>query len=209
MRNKSGLVFMAAGALLVALAIGLTAYNIQDGNRAAADVARAAKELRVRTDEIARIELPDFVIPAYEIDPRVEMPVVEIEGRGYVGYISIPSQDLELPVINECTDKNMRIAPCRYYGSAYMNNLVIAAHNYTNHFGRLGSVMVGDPVEFTDVDGNRFRYTVTDLEQLLPGQTVDMVGYSEDWDLTLFTCTISGRQRLTVRCSLIEEEPPA
>ena len=68
---------------------------------------------------------------------------------------------------------------------------------------------VGDPVEFTDVDGNRFRYTVTDLEQLLPGQTVDMVGYSEDWDLTLFTCTISGRQRLTVRCSLVEEEPPA
>ena len=112
-------------------------------------------------------------------------------------------------MIDECTDANMKTAPCRYYGSAYMNNLVIAAHNYTNHFGRLGSVAVGDPVEFTDVDGNRFRYTVTDLEQLLPGQTVDMVGYSEDWDLTLFTCTISGRQRLTVRCSLVEEEPPA
>lgn len=207
MRNKSGLGLMAAGALLLVMAIGLTAYNIQDGNRAAEDVARAAKALRVRTDEIAQEEVPDFVIPAYEIDPRVEMPVVEIEGRGYVGYVSLPAQGLELPVINECTDANMKVAPCRFYGSAYMNNLVIAAHNYNKHFGRLGAVAVGDPVEFTDVDGNLFRYTVTDLEQLLPGQTVDMVGYSEDWDLTLFTCTISGWQRLTVRCSLVEEPP--
>ena len=209
MGNKSGLAFMAVGGLLLAAALGLTAYNIQDGNRAAEEVAHAATELRARTDEIAQVEVPDFVIPAYEIDPRVEMPVVEIEGRGYVGSVSLPAQGLELPVIDECTDANMKTAPCRYYGSAYMNNLVIAAHNYTNHFGRLGSVAVGGPVEFTDVDGNRFRYAVTDLEQLLPGQTVDMVGYSEDWDLTLFTCTISGRQRLTVRCSLVEEEPPA
>ena len=50
MRNKSGLGLMAAGALLLVMAIGLTAYNIQDGNRAAEDVARAAKALRVRTD---------------------------------------------------------------------------------------------------------------------------------------------------------------
>ena len=66
---------------------------------------------------------------------------------------------------------------------------------------RAGALQAGRPQPVHDQPGG--------LEQLLPGQTVDMVGYSEDWDLTLFTCTISGRQRLTVRCSLVEEEPPA
>ena len=31
MGNKSGLAFMAVGGLLLAAALGLTAYNIQDG----------------------------------------------------------------------------------------------------------------------------------------------------------------------------------
>lgn len=26
-----------------------------------------------------------------------------------------------------------------------------------------------------------------------------------DWDLTLFTCTIGGKKRITVRCTLTEE----
>lgn len=205
MRNKSGLGLMAAGALLLIAALSLTAYNIHDEKRAGEDVAQAVQELRVKTDEIAEIEVPDFVVPAFELSPRVEMPVVEIDGHDYVGYISIPSQELELPVMNECTYPNMKIAPCRYYGSAYLNNLVIAAHNYVNHFGRLGNVSVGDLVQFSDVEGNVFNYTVVELEQLWPNQTADMVRRSDGWDLTLFTCTISGRQRLAVRCMQVDE----
>lgn len=205
MRSKSGLVLMVVGLVLVISAFGLTAYNIHDEKQAGDNAEKAAQELRVQTEERAQVEVPDFVIPAYEIDPRVMMPVVEIDGINYVGNISIPSVELDLPVIDEWSYPNMKIAPCRYYGSAYLGNMVIAAHNYTQHFRRLGNVNVGDPVKFTDVEGNEFNYTVVDLEQLQPTQTKDMVSYSENWDLTLFTCTIGGRQRITVRCALVDE----
>lgn len=205
MRSKSGLVFMIVGLILLLSAFGLTGYNIHDEKQAGANVEKAVQQLRVRTDEIAQIEVPDFVIPAYEIDPRIEMPVVEIDGVEYVGYVNIPTLDLNLPVIDEWSYPNMKIAPCRYYGSAYLNNMVIAAHNYVNHFGRLGSIHVGDPVQFIDVEGNTFDYIVVELEELLPTQTKDMVSLSDGWDLTLFTCTLSGRQRFTVRCARVEE----
>ena len=56
----------------------------------------------------------------------------------------------------------------------------------------------------SDVDGNVFEYTVSELLQLNPNQTLNMVK-GLDWDLTLFTCTASGRQRLTVRCVRTEK----
>lgn len=134
----------------------------------------------------------------------MQMSEIEIDGHRYVGFLSIPSLELDLPVMSEWSYPNMKTAPCRYWGSVYLDNMVICAHNYVNHFGRLGNVSIGDPVIFTDVDGNVFNYTVSELIQLNPNQTLNMVK-GLDWDLTLFTCTTSGRQRLTVRCVRAEE----
>jgi sortase A len=92
----------------------------------------------------------------------------------------------------------MQIAPCRYSGSAYLSNLVIAGHNYSNHFGRLSDMKIGDEVKFIDVDGNEFDYRVGDIEILQPIAVDEMK--NSDWDLTLFTCTIDGVNRITVRC---------
>ena len=97
----------------------------------------------------------------------------------------------------------LKIAPCRYAGSAYRNDLVIAAHNYYSHFGYLRDLSQGDPVVFTDVDGNAFRYEVFEIETLSSTSVAEMTG--GDWDLTLFTYTIGGKKRITVRCTLTEE----
>ena len=51
---------------------------------------------------------------------------------------------------------------------------------------------------FTDVEGNEFQYTVAKTE-VLDGTDIEGMK-AGDWDLTLFTCTIGGRQRVTVRC---------
>ena len=55
------------------------------------------------------------------------------------------------------------------------------------------------------MDGNRFIYAVSGTEQL-PGTAIEEME-SGDWDLTLFTCTIGGAARVTVRCVLTAEEP--
>ena len=55
---------------------------------------------------------------------------------------------------------------------------------------------------FTDVDGNIFAYDVAEIQVLKPTAIEDMM--SEEWDLSLFTCTLDGQTRLTVRCEKIE-----
>ena len=56
------------------------------------------------------------------------------------------------------------------------------------------------------MDGNRFAYQVVVRETLEP-TAIDEMQSEEDgaWDLTLFTCTIGGQSRVTVRCVQVEE----
>lgn len=204
--NKRGFVCIGVGLLLLLAAAGLTGYNIVDERRAGENAERAYELLSLQALKPGELDLPEDIVPAHEVNPEVEMRVIEIDGHYYNGFISIPSIELNLPVMSEWSYPNMKIAPCRYWGSVYLDNMVICAHNYVNHFGRMGNVAVGDPVTFTDVDGNVFHYTVSELIQLNPNQTWNMVK-DEDWDLTLFTCTTSGRQRLTVRCVRVEDAP--
>ncbi len=65
--------------------------------------------------------------------------------------------------------------------------------------GNLGKLSQGDEITFTDIDGKVFSYEVVSLETLSPYDVEDMT--DGDWDLTLFTCTVGGQSRVTVRCS--------
>lgn len=75
---------------------------------------------------------------------------------------------------------------------------MVAGHNYRSHFGKLANLSPGDPVTFTDMEGSAFSYIVMELETL-PADAVEEMT-SGDWDLTLFTCTLDGQSRITVRC---------
>ena len=130
------------------------------------------------------------------------MPVAEIDGFDYIGYLSIPSIDLKLPVINTYDELRLSFAPCRYYGSLETDDLVIAGHNYYGTFNELSLVSPGDEVTFTNMDGEVFRYIVGETEVLGPLQVTDMI--ESEWELTLYTCNYSGSARFTVRCILAE-----
>ena len=56
----------------------------------------------------------------------------------------------------------------------------------------------GSTVVFTDVEGRCFSYEVQTVETLEATAIEEMV--SSEWDLTLFTCTVGGAARVTVRC---------
>ena len=143
----------------------------------------------------------EFEIPDYMLNPKMEMPVVRSNGQDYIGVLEIPSLGLELPIISEWNYARLKKAPCRYAGSAYLDNLVIAAHNYKTHFGRLKELSSGDPVIFTDAEGNRFEYAVVLKETLMPRDVSEMK--SGEFDLSLFTCTVGGSYRVTVRCDRV------
>ena len=129
------------------------------------------------------------------------MSVREIDGYGYIGYLSVPALNLDLPVMSEWDYGRLKISPCRYYGSTKTDNLVIAAHNYKVHFGYLGNLKQGDTVIFTDMDSRIHSYKVDFVELLIPTD-VDKVKDSGN-DLILYTCTYGGAKRIVVRCSYL------
>ena len=190
-RGRRGRLLTAAGALCVAAAIALGIYNVWDTWHAGSVASEALSEFELATP------LSDS-LPG--IDSLRPMPEVEIDGRSYIGKLVIPSQGLELPVQASWDYPALRVSPCRYAGSAYSGDLVIAAHNYVSHFGGLKGLREGDEVRFVDADGNEFSYAVAFTDVLGP-TAVDEMKAADGWDLTLFTCTWGGASRVTVRCA--------
>lgn len=201
MNHKPGNRLILLGLLLIAAALVLTGRNLwqaQRADRAAAQaLAQLEQQLPAPEPEPA---LPgvELEIPDYLLDPNMDMPVQTINGQDYIGVLNFPTLSLQLPVISQWSYPRLALAPCRYAGSAYTGGLIVAGHNYTAHFGRLNRLHTGDPVTFTDVDGNLFRYEVAELTILAPTAIEEMT--SGSWDLTLFTCTLGGQSRLTIRC---------
>lgn len=205
MRTK-GTVLIALGLLLIAGSAGLAGFNLwqsaQAGETAARDLALLLDAEDTQTEP--REEILIQSVPKVESLPVPEMPVTEVNGREYVGTVELPTIDRTLPVLNGWDSELLQIAPCRYAGSAYTGDLILMAHNYDSHFGRLKNLRIGDPVTFRDMAGNSFFYEVAVLETLKPEDTQQME--EGDWDLTLFTCTVGGKTRVTVRCTLLNAE---
>lgn len=201
-RKKRSSILILTGLLLLAAALLLTGFNLYDEHRAERSVDHVLDQMKPQETPVLREgEIPDYIL-----NPDMDMPVETIDGLDYIGTLEIPSLDLELPVLSEWNYPNLRVAPCRYVGSAYQGNLIIAAHNYPSHFGNLKHLQEGEIVRFTDVDGNRFAYQVVVRETLEPTAIDEMQSEEEGaWDLTLFTCTIGGQSRVTVRCVQVEE----
>ena len=192
MRRKIAIAFMLIGVVFIGFAMGLLIYNNYESRKAQESSDVLMESIRL---SIVEAEYEEEITDPFD----EEMKIKEIDGYGYIGYLSIPALQLDLPVMSEWDYGRLKISPCRYYGSTKTDNLVIAAHNYRFHFGYLGHLKPGDTVVFTDMESKVSYYTVTSVEQLMPTD-VDKVKDTGD-DLILYTCTYGGAKRITVRCS--------
>ena len=102
------------------------------------------------------------------------MTTVEVEGHDYIGVLSIPAAGLELPVMVQWSYAGLKVAPGRYSGTTYADDLVICGHNYAKHFSPIKWLAIGSPVYFTDADGLRWNYEVERVETLQPTQIEEM-----------------------------------
>lgn len=210
---ERGLTFIVIGLLCIAAALSLAGYNVYTDARAGRSVRQVLDELdglfpetteatdsgAEITDDPVNTVMPEPVadIPDYILYPDMEMPVRKVDGKDYIGVLRIDSLSLELPVISDWSYESLKTAPCRYSGSAYKDNLVVCGHDYRSHFGGLRRIGIGDTATFTDMDGNVFTYRAASVEALDPTEIDDMK--HSGFELTLFTCTLDGTDRLTVR----------
>ena len=192
MCKLSGKYVILLGTALIMSALFLAAHNRSEDRLAGREATRMTEkgQEKIKNSENS-ISQPDTVL-----DP--EMPKVKIDGYDYVGYISVPAIQIELPVMAEWDYSRLKKAPCRQFGSSRTDDLVIAAHNYRSHFGRLKELETGDEVVFTDMEGIVNTYTVEKTQVLEPA-SVELVENS-GYDLVLYTCTYGGKSRVCVLC---------
>lgn len=205
MRRK-GSFLIIFGLLLIAAALFLTAKNVREDMKAMESSAEIMQELLPEVIDRPK-EPADTENREPENEERLpvvipDMPIKTVNGHEYIAALSIPSLELELPVYSTWDYTKLQSAPCYYAGNVYSDDFVICAHNYYGHFGRIKTLSVGDSVIIVDMDGNVFNYEVSCVETLQPTDVEDMIR-GDDWDMTLFTCTIGGATRVTVRCERV------
>ena len=208
--SKRGKLYTALGLLLLLAALLLTAYNLWRDAMASISVDFVLEHLTpaLSSRQAALPALPsgedleEAFVPDYVLNPEMAMPEENIDGRSYIGVLDIPALELSLPIISEWSYDALQIAPCRYSGSLYQDNLIICAHNYASHFGKLKELQPGDTVLFTDMDEHVVTFRMVERETLNPMDAEGME--AGDWDLTLFTCTIGGQTRVTIRLERVE-----
>ena len=198
MKSKAK-IFTWIGKVCLLSALLLHLYNIYDNMNQDQNQKQILEQYIQETNhqqDTSFIQIPD-----YQLNPEMEMPEVSIPGleeAGCIGIIEIPSINIKLPVLSTWSYSLLKKAPCRYTGSIYLDNMVIAAHNSDAHFKKISNLQEGDIVTFTDAVGNVFTYSVAGIELLQPNEVDNMT--NGQWPLTLFTCTYGGASRVTVRC---------
>ncbi|MCD7739229.1 MAG: sortase [Lachnospiraceae bacterium] len=199
MRRRTGLCLMELGTVLMMLALFLFLYNRWEAGQAqeAAEQAVAGLKQAMETAESSSF------LKEVSSDGEEES-VLEMDGYAYIGILSISRFGLELPVMWEWSYAGLKLAPGRYSGKAADGDLVICAHNYERHFGKISTLEAGDEIIFTSVDGRIYQYEVTEVLILEPTDIEELM--DGEWDLSLFTCTYGGRTRVVVRCIFAGQE---
>lgn len=215
MKNVQSSIFIILGTVLLIVALSVVLHNVNESlngdkmsSNALAQIKSQIPELSYANDipnvtaQVPSVE--DEIINQYgtvptPTDENVTDETMYIDGETYIGIVSIPSLGLELPILNELTNEGLKKAPCKYDGSIKAMNLIIGGHNYRSHFGRLKELNTGDEIYIVDVNGVVYEYEVIQSEVVNGYDVNTMKSGADGWDLTLFTCTLSGQSRVTIR----------
>lgn len=124
-----------------------------------------------------------------------------------IGVLKIDKIKLVYPILSNCSDELLNIAPCRFYGPTpnKPGNICIAGHNYidTKMFGRLSELNVGDTFEIFDSDGASMTYKIFDKLEV---RADDISCTSQDTntiEATLVTCNTINGTRIVVKAKNI------
>lgn len=178
--RRAGLLLMALGLAFLTAAGSLAVRNQAEEARAGAAGTRALAIME------KALSTPD------------ETEAVQTDDPVWLGRLTIPSLELELPLFSQWSYENLKTAPCRYCGAAEEGDLVLLAHNYRTHFGPIRRLKPGDPVIFEDMAGTVYSYLVTAVETVDADALEDVTSGAHD--LTLITCTYGGKNRVAVFC---------
>lgn len=143
------------------------------------------------------------VFSSIEVRPTTSVDIetlekLELDDNLYIGILTIPSLNLELPIQSDWSYDKLKNTPCVFDYKPFS----IAGHNYTSHFKYLTKLNLHDTVIFTNIYGYQYFYEVVLIETV--NQSNIEALQNENFDLTLFTCNYSNDSlRLLVRLNYL------
>ena len=127
------------------------------------------------------------------------LPSLTVDGKDFVGIIEMPRYESALPVGADWG--NLTKYPRRFDGSIYNGTLQIGATTQKGQYDFYREISVGDTVIFTDVEGNRYTYAVTNLRY---EKHADQTALNrEESELTLFIKNVYDFEYLIVSCDIV------
>ena len=178
----TGIGFMAAAVIILLV----WQWNIRTSQQRAADCVQTLRTI-----------MPESQGAALEARRDNTMAVFSLDGTDFAGILEIPRYALELPV---CADwGKISKYPCCLDGSIYDGTLQIGATTQTGQFDFYRQLSAGDAVFFTDMEGNRYGFTITDLRYEKHADQVSL--RQKDTALTLFIKNIYAFEYLILFCN--------
>jgi len=170
--------------------------------------------------EIEEIDLEELMSANKNAGTKLDTKVHKTKnGAKYttVAVIEIPKINIIYPVIysENTSDKTMedllRLSVVKYWGpdANEQGNFCIVGHNYHNKrfFSKASTLKNGDSIYLTDTNNRTLEYKVYDKYVIDPD---DMRCTSQltngETDLTLITCTMTGKQRTVVKARAVNAD---
>ena len=159
-------------------------------------------------------QLRNLAHPLLEHDKITNyMDILDVTGTGMIGYLSIDSIGLQLPVYHTTDDDVLSVAVGHLQGSSLPvggegTHTVVSAHRglpTATLFTNLDHLQIGDTFEFSVLD-RTLTYQVDQIKTVDPKDTSDLHIEADSDYATLLTCTPYGinTHRLLVRGKRIE-----
>lgn len=190
MKKRLSYGLLILGSVLVAVSVGMVIWSQIRQNAAQTKTHEIVKSMYAR--------MPQEYNSAP--DDRVDMTMarMELDGKDYVGILTVPAYDVRLPVYADWEPELVFQHPCRYMGSMHDGTLIIGGSDTPGQLDIMKQISMGDTVCMTDVTGARYRYEVA---QIILTEDVSTQALCEGaYPLVFFARDTYGLHYTVVRC---------
>ena len=162
------------------------------------NIDRSEKRSQYYVDTLqALIPQPQNAVPEERRDNT--MSVLSVDGTDFAGVIELPRYESVLPV---CADWGKASQyPCRFSGSIYDRTIQIGATTQKGQYDFYRDLSIGDTLIFTDMEGNRFSYEITNIKYAKNADRSTLE--SENSALTLFVKNVYGFEYIIIYCDTL------
>ena len=128
----------------------------------------------------------------------------EASQNNLFGIIEIPKINLYYPVFSTLTEENLKVSPCKFYGTNLKDNtnICIAGHNYNNEmfFSKINELQPNDEIYIYDNTGVKYTYNIQKKYEVKEDDLSPIYDHNKnEKNLTLITCNNLNNNRFIIK----------